>query len=190
MTDVSTGWTELCAVLTKAQLPVFTALQHIRALLPFVLLGIDSDNGAEFINAQLWRFCEDEHITGTREREGRKNDNPYVGQKNWSVSRRLVGYDGYDTPKQIDQLNTLYEVNRLYTNHFLPVTKLIRKVREGSQVKRIFDEPQTPYQPVLDSPHVSAEAEAKPRAIDAKLDLVKLKQQIDHLIVCIPASRT
>jgi len=76
----------------------------------------------------------------------------------------------------------------LYTNHFLPVTKLISKVREGSRVKRSFDEPQTPYQRVLDSPHVSDEARTNLRATHATLDVVNLKQQIDHLIARIPAS--
>ncbi len=188
MTDVATGWTELRAVLTKAQLHVFTALKYLRAALPFLLLGIDSDNGAEFINDQLWRYCDQEQLTFTRGRVGRKNDNPYVEQKNWSIARRLVGYERYDTQRQVDQLNALYEVNRLYTNHFLPVTKLISKVREGSRVKRRFDEPKTPYQPVLDSPHVSDEAKANLRATPAPLDVVKLKQQIDHLIARIPAS--
>ncbi len=189
MSDVGSGWTELRAVLTKAQMHVFTALKYIRAALPFLLRGIDSDNGAEFINAQLWRYCEQEQITFTRGRVGRKNDNPYVEQKNWSVARRLVGYNRYDTQKQVDQLNALYEVYRLYTNHFLPITKLIRKVREESRVKRIFDAPQTPYQRVLDSPHVSAAEKAQLKAVHAKLAVVTLKQRIDQMLVRIPASK-
>lgn len=188
MTDVSSGWTDLRAVPTKAQTHVFNAIGDIRAALPFVLLGIDSDNGAEFINDQLWRYCTDEHITFTRGRVGRKNDNPYVEQKNWSVARRLVGYDRYDTPKQVAQLNRLYQIYGLYTNHFLPVVKLVEKVREGSRVKRRFDEPKTPYQRLLDSPDLSPEPKLHLRAAHAKLDVVQLKQQIDELIARIPAS--
>ena len=182
VTDVCIGWTEMRAVRTKAQKFVFAALQYIRTHLPFALRGIDSDNGEEFINDQLWRYCDQEQITFTRGRVGRKNDNPFVEGKNWSVVRRLVGYGRYDTQRQVDQLNALYAVYRLYVNHFLPVTKLIAKVREGNRVKKMYDDPKTPYQRVLDSPHVSEAEKAKLRAIHAKLDVVKLKRQLDQML--------
>jgi hypothetical protein len=149
--------------------------------MPFPLLGIDSDNGSEFINDQLWRYCEQEHLTFTRGRAGSKNDNPYVEGKNWSVVRRLVGYGRFDTQRQVDQLNALYAVYRLYVNHFLPVTKLQQKVRVGSRVKKVYDAPKTPYPRVLDSPEVSEFVKAKLRAEHATLDVVKLKQQIDQM---------
>jgi hypothetical protein len=111
VTDVCTGWTEMRAVRTKAQRFVFAALHatRIRAHLPVALRGIDSDNGEEFINDQLWRYCDHEQITFTRGRVGRKNDNPFVEGKNWSVVRRLGGYGRYDTQRQVDQLNALME---------------------------------------------------------------------------------
>ena len=109
MTDVHSGWTEMRAVPNKAQKHVFAAIQVIRARLPFRLLGIDSDNGGEFITDQLCRYCDAEHLTFTRGRVGRKNDNAYVEQKNWSVIRRLVGYDRYDSALQVRLLNQLYE---------------------------------------------------------------------------------
>lgn len=188
VTDVSTGWTEIEAVRNKAQTHVFNALQHLRQHIPFPLLGIDSDNGAEFINDILWRYCEQEEITFTRGRVGRKNDNPFVEQKNWSVVRRLVGYDRYDTLRQVDQLNQLYEVYNLYINHFIPTTKLICKTRDGSRVTRVFDDPKTPYQRILDSPLVSDTVKARLRAFHAKLDVVGLKRRIDTLIDAIRAS--
>ena len=181
VTDVSTGWTELRAVRNKAQKHVFAALKHLRTLLPFPLLGIDSDNGSEFINDQLWRYCEQEHVTFTRGRAGRKNDNPFVESKNWSVVRRLVGYGRFDTQSQVNQLNAVYAVYRLYINHFLPVTKLQQKIRTGSRVKKIYDAPKTPYQRVLDAPEVSKSVKAKLRAEHATLDVVKLKKQIDRM---------
>ncbi len=182
VTDVCTGWTEMRAAVTKAQKHVFEAIEHIRQQLPFALLGIDSDNGGEFINDQLIRYCDLEEITFTRGRKGRKNDNPYIEQKNWSVIRRLVGYDRYDTHRQVHQLNTLYAVYRLYVNHFIPLTKQIDKVREGSKVKHVFDAPRTPYQRVLDSPQVSKDAKRKLRAIHAKLDVVQLRRQMDEML--------
>ncbi len=189
VTDVSTGWTEMRAVPTKAQKHVFAALEHIRSELPFPLLGLDSDNGAEFINDELVRYCDDEHLTFTRGRVGRKNDNPFVEQKNWSVVRRLVGYGRYETQRQVSQLNALYTVYRLYVNHFLPVQKLVAKVREGSKVKKVYDDPKTPYQRVLDSDQVSDAAKRKLRAIHAKLDVVELKRQLDELLEHLTPSK-
>lgn len=181
VTDVCTGWTEMRAVRNKAQKHVFAALKYIRTQLPFPLGGMDSDHGSEFINDQLWRYGEQEHLTFTRGRAGRKNDNPYGEGKNWSGVRRLVGYGRFDTPRHVHQLNAWYAVYRLYVNHFLPVTKLQQKVREGSRVKKIYDAPKTPDQRVLDAAEVSESAKAKLRAEHATLDLVKLKQQIDQM---------
>ncbi len=189
VTDVSTGWTEMRAVLNKAQTHVFAALKHIRQDLPFPLLGIDSDNGSEFINDELARYCDHEQLTFTRGRAGRKNDNPYVEQKNWSVIRRLVGYGRYETQAQVNQLNALYAVYRLYVNHFLPVQKLVSKVREGSKIKKVYDDPKTPYDRVLDSPQVSSKDKRKLRAIHAKLDVVELKWQIDELVDALRPSK-
>ncbi len=189
VTDVATGWTELRAVQNKAQVRVFAALQYIRKHLPTDLRGIDSDNGGEFINNELWRYCEQEHITFTRGRIGRKNDNPFVEQKNWSITRRLVGYDRYDTPHQVQQLNALYELSRLYTNHFLPVTKLIAKRREGSRLIKVFDTPKTPYQRMLDSPDVSAAQKTALKKEHATLDVVRLKKQIDAALDALKPSK-
>ncbi|MCL5951053.1 MAG: transposase family protein [Chloroflexi bacterium] len=188
VTDVSTGWTEMRSVPTKAQTHVFAALAHIRTKLPFPLLGLDWDNGAEFINDELLRYCRRERLTFTRGRVGRKNDNPFVEQRNWSVVRRLVGYGRYATQRQVDQLNRLYAIYRLYVNRFLPVQKLVIKVREGSRVKKIYDDPRTPYQRVLDSDQVGKEAKRKRRAMHARLDVVELKHRLEDLLAqLIPA---
>jgi hypothetical protein len=182
LTDVATGWTELAATPNKAQVHVFAALQQERARLPFPLLGIDSDNGSEFINNELVRYCGQEELTFTRGRGGRKNDNPFVEEKNWSAVRRLVGYGRYDTKKQVAQLNALYTLYRLYFNHFLPLTKLVRTEHRGSRVKKIYDAPQTPYQRVLNSAQVNESAKAKLRREHAKLDVVHLKRALDSCL--------
>jgi hypothetical protein len=190
VTDVCLGWTEMRAVTTKAQTRVFAALEYIRRNLPFPLLGLDSDNGSEFINDELIRYCTREHITFTRGRRGRKNDNAYVEQKNWSVIRRLVGDARYDTQRQVDQLNAIYAVYRLYVNHFLPVTKLVSKVRQGSKVKKIYDAPKTPYQRVLDSAEVGEPEKRKLRAVHAKLDVVQLRRDLDKMLDTLKPSKT
>jgi len=180
-TDVKTTWTECVATRNKAQVHVFGAICRARQRLPFPLLGIDSDNGAEFINDQLYRYCLREKLTFTRGRAGKKNDSAYAEQKNWSVVRRAVGYHRYDTPEQLDLLNRLYAVMHFYVNFFLPVMKLEEKTRIGSRVKKIYDAPQTPYARVLSSPDVSEEHKALLRETYALLDLVQLRQQIDDL---------
>ena len=172
---------ECIAVRNKAQVHVFAAIQDARRRLPFPLLGIDSDNGSEFINDQLYRYCLHEEITFTRGRAGKRNDGAYVEQKNWSVVRRAVGYQRYDMSHQLDLLNRLYAVMHFYANFFLPVAKLTEKPRLGSKVKKRYDIPKTPYTRVLDSPSVSEDHRALLRETYALLDLVQLRQQIDDL---------
>jgi hypothetical protein len=184
-TDVKTAWTECVAVRNKAQVHVFAAIRRARQRLPFPLQGIDSDNGSEFINDQLYRYCNDEKITFTRGRAGKKNDSAYVEQKNWSVVRNAVGYYRYDTPEQLDLLNRLYAVMHFYGNFFLPVAKLKEKIRTGSKVKRVHDDPQTPYARVLASPDVSKAHKAQLRETYALLDLVDLRRQINELQTAI-----
>jgi hypothetical protein len=187
-TDVLSGWTEMRAVRTKAQKFVFAALQQIRTQLPIPLLGIDSDNGSEFINDELLRYCQTEHLTFTRGRAGRKNDNPFVEQKNWSVVRRLVGYGRFDTSAQVDQLNRLYAVYRQYVNFFLPIMKLKEKIHVGHRVQKKFDAPQTPYARLLASPQVAKAVKAKLRAVYTRLDVVHLKRTLDELLAVLRPS--
>jgi hypothetical protein len=154
-TDVATGWTEIRGLRNKAQVWTFEALKDVRALLPFPLLGINSDTGSEFINNHLWRYCKAEKITFTRCRQGRKNDNCYVEQKNYTAVRQTVGYFRYDTEKELDLLRRIYSIWRLYANFFLPQMKLVDKIREGSKVRKRHDRPQTPYARALVSRQVS-----------------------------------
>lgn len=182
MTDVCSGWCEPIAVENKAQKRVFDALKKVRLRLPFPLLGVDSDNGAEFINAEMLAYCQQEKLTFTRGRVGHKNDNPFIEQKNWSVVRCLVGYGRFDTSLQIALLNKLYDKYRLFSNFFLPVTKLVDKQRIGSQVKKTYDKPKTPFLRLLESPDVSQINKQRLANTYANLDVVTLKNEIDALI--------
>jgi hypothetical protein len=146
MTDVFTGWTETVAIKNKAQVWTLEALKKARKLLPFPLLGLDSDNGSEFINAHLVRYCKEEQITFTRSRPYRKNDNCFVEQKNYSIVRRAVGYQRFETQEQQAMLNELYDCLRIYTNYFQPTMKLKEKYRDGSKVTKKYEGAQTPYQ--------------------------------------------
>lgn len=181
LTDVCSGWTELAAVRNKAQVWVFEALQQVRQRLPFPLLGLDSDNGAEFINHHLVNYCQLEQITFTRSRPLRKNDNCFVEQKNYSVVRRFVGYARYDTPQELQLLNQLYAVLSPYVNFFLPSQKLKEKIRHGSRVTKRYDLAQTPFRRLLDSPQLSQSAKAQMRRRFRSLNPAQLHRQIVQL---------
>ncbi len=180
-TDIATGWEEMVAVKNKAQVWVFAGIKNIKERLPFSMLGIDSDNGAEFINAQLIRYCKEHEITFTRSRPYRKNDSCFVEQKNWSVIRRAVGYGRYDTDKELSILNELYVYLRLYVNFFQPVRKLIKKERIGSKVIKRYDEAKTPYRRVLASPDIEDEIKVKLKNQYAMLNPAELKRKITKL---------
>jgi hypothetical protein len=181
LTDVATGWTELAAVPNKAQTWVFEALQDLRQRLPFTVLGLDSDNGSEFINHHLRAYCNEQQITFTRSRPYRKNDNCYVEEKNWSIVRRYVGYARYDTPAARDLLNDLYRVLRDYTNFFLPSMKLKEKIRDGAKVKKRYDAAKTPYQRILDSKNVPKAVKERLRRRYEQLNPAALHRQIRNL---------
>jgi hypothetical protein len=181
LTDIATTWTETAGVKNKAQVWVFEALKKLRKNLPFPLLGLDSDNGSEFINKQLEQYCRDQKLTFTRSRPYRKNDNCFVEQKNYSIVRRAVGYGRFDTNQQLQLLNELYSQLRLYTNFFLPTMKLQSKERVGSRVKKKYDPAQTPYQRVLASRQVSKADKQQLREKYATLNPAALKRKLDRL---------
>jgi hypothetical protein len=152
-TDVATGWTECVAVWGKSQREVFAGLETIRARLPMPLLGLDSDNGSEFLNNHLIRFCTQEQVTFTRSRPYWKNDQAHVEQKNWSVVRKLVGYGRFESREALAALNRVYDLLRVWTNGWQPSLKLVEKTRDdrtGKTTKR-YDTAQTPYRRLLAS---------------------------------------
>jgi len=181
VTDVATGWTECVAMRNRGQQSVFQALVLARGRLLFPLRGIDSDNGSEFINAHLLRYCQDEQLTFTRSRPYQKNDQAYVEQKNWSIVRQLVGYERYESLSAYEALCALYEVVRLYVNFFQPSMKLVSKERVGRKVKKTYDQARTPYQRVLESEQVSEEVKARLRQQYATLNPMALLRQMQRL---------
>lgn len=146
VTDVASGWTEARIVRNRARRWTFEALVDVRASLPVALLGIDSDNGGEFINHHLVSWCSEQQLTFTRSRAYEKNDSCYVEQKNWSVIRREVGYGRYDTDEERALIAAIYADLRLYVNYFLPSVKLLAKERNGAKVVKRYDTAATPHQ--------------------------------------------
>jgi len=178
LTDVASTWTEVRALKTKARRWVLNALQDIRASLPFPLLGIDSDNGGEFINHELLAYCEQQHITFTRSRSYKKNDSCFVEQKNYSVVRQAVGYARMDSDLQLACLAELYRPLNLFTNFFQPSMKLLKKTRSGSKVTRVYDTPQTPYHRLLADPRIDRATKRRLRGLYRTLNPAALRREI------------
>jgi len=149
LTDVATSWVGLEAVMGKGQERVHDAIDRVRLRLPFALLGLDPDNGTEFINWLMKRYCETHTIAFTRIRPFKKNDNCYVEQKNYTVLRRFLGYARFDTEKQLAIIKHIMPIIEDYVNFFQPVMKLKEKKRIGSQVKKTYHTAKTPYQTLI-----------------------------------------
>lgn len=181
-TDLCTGWTEVTGLLHRSQEAVSAALCRVRQRLPFPLLGIDSDNGGEFINDLLYRYCLDEKITFTRSRPYQKNDQAHVEQKNWSVVRHTVGYDRWETQEELLLLENIYDDLRLYINFFQPSLKLIAKERISNKTIKRYDTAKTPYQRVLDRKDISLQAKARLAHLYVQLNPAELRRRIDQTI--------
>jgi hypothetical protein len=157
VTDIATGWTENRSVPSKAAKYVLAALNDIAAKMPFPILGVDSDNGSEFINVHLLQWCEQRQITFTRARPGNKNDGCHVEQKNWAVVRQVVGYHRYDTASELLLLNEIWQLQSRLTNYFYPQQKLVSKVRTGAKVSKKHDIAATPFHRAIDHPNTAVQ---------------------------------
>ena len=171
LTDIGSTWVETRAVLGKGELGIREAFSGMSEALPFKVLDIDSDNGGEFINHNLYRYCQGRDIGFTRSRPYKKDDNAHIEQKNWTHVRKLIGWDRYETPAAVQALNDLYTNElRLYMNLFQPSVKLIRTERKGSRKVRRYDKPRTPVDRLVGM------AGADPKKVEA---LLHLRSQLD-----------
>ncbi len=180
--DVATGWSECIAVWGKGQERVGGGVDAIKRRLPFPMLGLDTDNGSEFINRGLFDYCRRNEITFTRSRSYKKNDQCYVEQKNWSVVRRVVGYDRYSSHAALALLNELYGYLRLYVNFFQPVLKLVRKERHGAKVHKSYDVAQTPYERLCGSGLLEPAKQAEMERLYQSLNPAELRKRIDQVL--------
>ncbi|MFO7928151.1 MAG: hypothetical protein R6U35_00630 [Candidatus Humimicrobiaceae bacterium] len=160
---------------------VFSAIRAASVRFPFSIAGIDSDNGSEFINDQMLRYCRANSITFTRSRAYRKNDSCFVEQKNYSIVRRAVGYLRYDTEEELKILNKLYLYLGYYTNFFQPVVKLTQKIRHGSKVTKKYDAALTPYRRVLKSKYIGDNVKEELKKEYDTLNPADLKRKISRL---------
>jgi hypothetical protein len=179
MVDIATAWVELEAVWGKGHERVGGGVHRVRQRLPMPLLGIDSDNGSEFINQSLYDYCQRTGVTFTRSRAWKKNDSAHVEQKNGAVVRQLIGYDRFASQAAYAQLVCVYRLARLHVKFFQPVQKLVSKHGEGARVHRVFDRAQTPYQRLCAAGVLSAEARARLEALYQQLNPLQLRRDLD-----------
>lgn len=184
-TDLATGWTECLASANKTQFSVSQAISRLRQLLPFPLLGLDSDNGSEFINDTLYRYCMAEQITFTRSRPYKKNDQAHVEQKNWSVVRHTIGYDRLEGPEDLAVLGSIYADLRLYINFFQPVFKLIGKERLDNKTKRTYDSAKTPFRRTLALDELPLLVKARLSSQFVGLNPVTLRDSVDDKVAIL-----
>lgn len=176
--DIATRWSEYRGVWGKGQRKVGGAIHDLRKKFPFPILGLDSDNGTEFINHELYHYCLKEQIKFTRSRPYKKNDNAHVEQKN-SWIRRLVGYSRFQSREALDLLNHLYELEHIWTNFFQPVSKLQSKTRHGARVHKVYDTSQTPYQRLMASGLLDGDKKKALEFTYRQTNPVRLKDEID-----------
>lgn len=180
--DVATGWTHCLPIWGKAYREVRGALDRLRRGLPFVVLGIDSDNGGEFINHDVYTYCRDNSIQFTRSRPYKKNDQAYVEQKNWTAVRKLIGYDRYNSRPALHQLELVYRLLGEHMNYFQPLCKLVHKERHGARVHKQYDRAQTPLQRLLASGTLRPSEEQALSEHFQSLNPIKLRTEIDEAL--------
>lgn len=180
--DVVTQYSRRQAVLGRGQQGVFQALQGILEEWPYPIWGLHSDNGSEFLNHHLLRFCQQKGYKFTRSRPYKKNDNPHVEQKNLQFVREVVGYERYDTPEDIEWLNQVYAVLDPYANLFLPVRKLIHKEREGGRVRKTYDDARSPFQRLIDRKLLAPVREAELIVTRQSLNPLQLHNALERLL--------
>jgi transposase InsO family protein len=181
MTDVATGFTINRSTRNKAAAHVTAAIDHARKKFPFPVLGIDSDNGSEFINAHLFDYCVAQQLTFTRSRPGNRNDGAHVEQKNWTHVRELVGYLRFDTDAELDLLNAIWELDSRFSNHLLAQQKLVSKERHGAKVTKRYDQAQTPVERAIASGVLSKATVTSLRKLTTAIRPADLSRAITEL---------
>lgn len=175
-TDIYSGWVESRAVFGKTEAAVRAALEDIIGTLPFIVKGVDSDNGSEFINWHLYRYCGKNKIQFTRSRPYKKDDNAHIEQKNWTHVRKLIGWDRYDSARALALMQSLYtDPLRAWMNLFQPSVKLLKTIRRGSKTKKIYSAPETPidrlakYEPALAAELIKLRATLDPFVLSGEI---------------------
>jgi transposase InsO family protein len=177
--DIVSGWSRRRAVLGKSQAVVHEALEWLLSEWPTRVWGLHSDNGAEFLNNHLVRYCRRHAIEYHRSRAYRKNDNAHVEQKNRQLVREIVGYARYDQHADVHWLNGVYELLDVYANVVLPSQKLIEKTRDGAKLRKRYDTARTPLERLQELAAIEPQRQVELAALRRDLNPLALKRELD-----------
>lgn len=180
--DVVSGYSRRRAILGRSQVAVFRELKAILAEWPFKPWGLHTDNGSEFLNGHLVRFCKENGLTFTRSRPYRKNDNAHVEEKNRHYVREIVGYERYDTPQDVAWLNEVYAYLDIYANLFLPMRKLVSKTRSGAHVRKTYDKAKTPFQRLLEAGVLDSGSQTKFQRQLETINPLSLHRKLEEIL--------
>ncbi|GAB7386256.1 DDE-type integrase/transposase/recombinase [Bacillaceae bacterium] len=186
--DIVSGYSRRRALLGRSQAAVFKELKLILDEWPFTPWGLHADNGSEFLNHHLLRFCQQQHLQFTRSRPYRKNDNAHVEQKNRQFVREIVGYERYDTPDDVAWLNEVYACLDLYANFFLPMRKVVAKERQGAKVRKRFDQAKPPLDRLIEAGVLPFEKQEAFKQQRQALNPLDLHQRLETLLAQGPIS--
>jgi transposase InsO family protein len=181
-TDTDSQWTELRAIWNRGGHATTLRVREIEQALPFSVKGVNTDNGPEFLNGHLIRHFKERGVVipQSRSRPYHKNDNAHVEQKNASHVRSLLGYDRFDDPDCVEELNEILTLHSCWTNLFRPCMKLVSKIKEGHRYKKKYDRPMTPAQRVLEYPGLPAEVKARITTMLQTHDCYTLKHLVQE----------
>lgn len=180
-TDIATGWWEGSPQRGRSQKATQESFERIRQRLPFRIQEVHPDNDSGILNDLLWNYCRRHRIRMSRSRPYQKNANAWVEQKNWTHVRKVVGYGRFTTAAQCEVLLALYEAAADFQNFLQPAMKLKEKVREGGKVRRVYEEPRTPYQRLLELGTLKPQQRRTLEKRYQSLDPVKLRRRIEQL---------
>jgi hypothetical protein len=181
--DVRTAWTELRALENRSQRCTLAQIEDLEKSLPFSLLGLDSDNGGEFINHHLAAYLgqRPKPVLFTRSRPYKKNDNARVEQRNWTHVRQHFGYERYDNPRVVPLINALCKgALGQMQNHFLPTHQLKEKRRKAKRIIRVYGPAATPYARVIAAAQVGSATKQELRQLHQQLNPFELSRQIEQ----------
>lgn len=179
--DIATTWWEGQAIAVRSQQATKEGLSQIQPRFPFAIRELHPDNDSALVNDLLWDWCQEQKIQLSRSRPYKKNDNAWVEQKNWTHVRKVVGYRRFDTTSELRVLNEIYEVLRLYKNFCLPAIRLKSKTRVEGRIKRVYDQPRTPYERVMESEQVDQKTKGKLQEIYESLNPAELSRRLTRL---------
>ncbi len=182
ITDISTGWTELRAVRNNAFRWIVAQLNDMRISIPYPMLGLDSDNGSEFMNRPVLHWTEEQGIAFTRGRPYRKNDNCFIEERNYHSVRKVIGYHRYEGDEMLGALQDVYRHLCPLRNYFYPCVRLVSKQRVEGKSHKVYDAPETPYARLLKDPRLSEDQKDVARQRREAYDMIELKKGLDHAI--------